>query len=265
MTSNFHCILYKNDDLPGWFLACLEGNVEEVKLKCEKLWKHYRFVKEPKFETPTEDVCFYTPPAWMMHETNNWIYSTYLKRWFLPDEPSPKPLFDCYVAKKLEMTLFIDEDYNSISELKVKYIDSCCTSDNPRITIETVITIKTDKETYSINFWYNKWYNEFIDKFLNEICSNTFTSFSIDEYDMVKILVWNNNGICRVAIQSYNEWEVETKMLFEIGLNDLISEFYNLFSKLKCEYEKLESQVIACIDDNDRALIEKKLDELEEE
>ncbi|MBR4267133.1 MAG: hypothetical protein IKQ46_13855 [Bacteroidales bacterium] len=80
---------------------------------------------------------------------------------------------------------------------------------------------------------------------MNNISNGHFAKFIIEEYYQIKILVWSKNGICRVVFQNYDGGDVKVPIQFEIEINDCISVFKTFFNKLKSEYESLERQVFA--------------------
>lgn len=238
-------VLYKEDDLPGWKMALLIGNQNIIDKKCKKLWKNYIIYQGGEWANLTEDDYSYQPPAWMMHQTTNLVYSTELDKWFLPEESIPIPSSKCYNTNVFNISYVLDENFNTVSELKYLYEESCCNSNHPHFNLEAETTVKTNTEDYNFTFLYSKTQNKDIDVFLNNISNGHFAKFIIEEYYQIKILVWSKNGICRVVFQNYDGGDVKVPIQFEIEINDCISVFKTFFNKLKSEYESLERQVFA--------------------
>lgn len=254
-------VLYKTDNTPGWYVAYLNGTEQQVIEKCKKQsFAEYQIDFCGSRDKKEKEDYHAELTACYVHMLSSWIYSSELDKWFMGEE-IPNPQQTTYTAKKFEMTYEIDEDLYDIAELKSSYMESkAYYCGDERVESVNTLTISTEKEKYSLRFLYSdfeckKWFK----KFLKDIEEERFTYFTVEEYWYTKILSWPEGEQCRIIVQDYTSHKatgvVET-LNFLVDKNKALKTFTNFYTKLRKEYQELESKVLAALTTEDKEYLQ---------
>lgn len=231
-------VFYKTDESPGWNVAILAGDEECVKQKAAKLWKNYKIFSGNSCADEVDDVYPASLEPEMVHMTSNWIYSKELDKWFFPEEDIPLPISKCKTSKILRINYDFTEGENEIDDLIDLYLeDSARGQDEVLITLN--LFVETDNKSFEMCLQYSDKVETDIHKFLSTIKTKNYGYLIFEEYDFIKVLVWNNNGKSRVKVQSYDSHDyVEELLDFECGTNCLISAFEDFLKRITVQYKK---------------------------
>ena len=236
-------VFYKTDDSPGWNVAILAGDEECVKQKAAKLWKNYKIFSGNSCADEVDDVYPASLETEMVHMTSNWIYSKELDKWFFPEEDIPLPVSKCKTSKTLSINYDFTEGENETDDLIDLYLDvSSREQDEVLITLDFIV--ETDNKSFDMCLQYSDKIEADIQKFLSTIKTKNYAYLIFEEYDFIKILVWNNGEKSRVKVQSYDSHEEVQELLdFECSTNCFISAFEDFLKRITVQYKKINETV----------------------
>lgn len=258
-TSNMypHCrVLYKMEDTPGWYVAYIDGDIEAVTKKCEKLWKNFKVfqgglsVERIKDEIPAD------VRAEDAHLYSGWTYSSELGKWFLPDELIPMPKSKCIVAQKFSIECDFDADMDdSIEEKKESLFEESC-FDFHAVDVVADCNFITDSGEYAFTFQYFKsMYKDSIKNLFKALDENRYYCFFVEEYWYTQILIWSDDTICRIIVQDYNSNEsrgVIDKLDFIIDKQTAIATFRKWFDDLDNRLNYYETGIAAILTNEEK-------------
>ena len=236
-------VFYKTDDSPGWNVAILAGDEKCAKQKASKLWKNYKIFSGNSCAYEIDDVYPALLEPQMVHMTSNWIYSKELDKWFFPEEDIPLPVSKCKTSKTLRINYDFTEGENETDDLIDLYLeDSARGQDEVLITLDFIV--ETDNKSFEMCLQYSDKVEADIQKFLSTIKTKNYAYLIFEEYDFIKVLVWNNDGKSRVKVQSYDSHEEVQELLdFECSTNCFISAFEDFLKRITVQYKKINETV----------------------
>lgn len=219
-------ILYKTDNIPGWYMAEKSGSVEECQKICEEKKKSHTWIdyecRVDRWRYNEIDIPLrtYNPEASDLHRRTLLIYNPDDKKYYYPDEIMPYP-------------------QKSLSRPANKFCIAAKTepADDKDGLIESLLEEEDDFKDTAARLYFNnklgivvitKPVMEGIPAFLNKLNSSGYSNLIIEEYWYTKFLTWKKGGNVRFIIQNYNEDDVE------IIFDKLVPEplFFNEFDKL---------------------------------
>jgi len=250
-------VLYKTEDTPGWYVAYMDGDVESVTKKCEKIWKIFKVfeggghIERIKDEYP---VVVYASDA---HLLGGWTYSNELKKWFMSGETIPKPKSKCRIARKLNIENDFEADIDTIEDKKEALFEDCWYVYKD-IEIESDVTFVTNQgRSYTFTFQYFKFaYKDVFEDLFKAINENRYYRFYVEEYWYTQILVWSDDKNCRIIVQDYTSNEcygVVDTIDFIIDKKTAIAAFEKWLSELNARCDDIEKQVMAIMTDEEKA------------
>lgn len=236
-------VFYKTDDSPGWNVAILAGDEKCAKQKASKLWKNYKIFSGNSCAYEIDDVYPALLEPQMVHMTSNWIYSKELDKWFFPEEDIPLPVSKCKTSKTLRINYDFTESENETDDLIDLYLeDSARGQDEVLITLD--LFVETDNKSFEMCLQYSDKVEADIQKFLSTIKTKNYAYLIFEEYDFIKVLVWNNDGKSRVKVQSYDSHEEVQELLdFECSTNCFISAFEDFLKSITVQYKEINEAV----------------------
>lgn len=237
-------VFYKTDDTPGWNVAILLDDEECVKQKAEKLWKTYKIFSGGETAWKQEDVLNAVLEPEMTHLTSNWIYSSELGKWFFPDEEIPVPKSKCETSKTLKINFDLSEyeDENEVSELAELYLENLDYENRDEVQITFYIAFQTDKNHFKWSLLYSDKVCKQIQNFIDDLKNKTYAYVIFEEYEYIKLLVWNCGEKVRAKIQDYNSHdEVKEPLDFEVSKDVFVSELEKFLKNITSVYEPLNA------------------------
>lgn len=232
-------VFYKTDDTPGWNAAILSGDEECVRQKASKRWKNYKIFSGNLSADEITDAYSAELDPQDVHMTSPWIYSKEVDKWFFPEEIIPLPESKCNTSNSFNINYKISDVRNELDDLVEFYLESLAEKcDEVFVTFD--LTVKIDNKSLDIYLQYSDKVEENMRNFLSTVKTDNYAHFIFEEYDYIKILLWNYNGKCRVKFQEYDYHdEVKEPLDFECSTNLFISSFETFLDRISSQYNEI--------------------------
>ena len=248
-------VLYKTDDTPGWYVAYMDGNIQIVTSKCEKLWSVFRVMDGGARVERVKDVYPADVLASDAHLLCGWTYSSELDKWFLSDEILPKPKSKCRTVRNFDIECDFDADLDEIEDKKQELFEDSW-YDFKEIDIAPDVTFSTNGCSHTFSFLYFKYgYKETFEELFKAIDENRFFCFFVDEYWYTQILVWTDDQTCRIIVQDYTSNEkrgVVEPVDFIINKKKAIETLKKWENDLNAKIDEIEIQVLSILSDDEK-------------
>ena len=241
----FSKVLYKDDNTPGWRIALIEGNKKYVEKICRELWKTYKIFSGNRFIFPLGLKYPVNPDPEEIHMVSDWVYSSELNKWFLPEETIPTPAKKCTHSNIFKLDAELD-DLNDISWLKDIYLENIELFNRDAVKVTFQVTVKAEKQQTAIHLQYSQYEYDLFKKFIEKVKANKFSYARIEEYSYIKILSWPVGNDCRVIFQDYSYHDyVREPISTVIDKNLFVKVFEKFLNQIDSQYRELDKAVRA--------------------
>lgn len=253
-------VLYKKEDSPGWYVAYIDGTIEQATKKCEKIWSIYKVFEGGKSVERTKDEYPVNVRADDAHLLSGWTYSAYLDKWFLFGEIVPKPKSKCRIARKFKIENNFEADIDDIEDKKESLFEDSFYDTN-ETDIVSDVTFATNQACYTFDFQYIKsQYKETFDDLFKALDENHYYCFFVEEYWYTQILIWSDENNCRIIVQDYTSSEqrgVVDQLDFIIDKKTAIDTFKNWRKELDARWEYIDKQVMSLLTNEEKTALRK--------
>lgn len=231
-------VFYKETETPGWNIALISGNENEVENKVKNKWKKYKIFSGHKSINKIEDIYPINPEPEMTHLTSNWIWSSELNKWFFEEEIIPLQKENFLKVNFLNFDLEFPDDQNETSELYELYQENL-EENQDIVEIYADVLFTTLNNNLEIQLQYSNIIANRINKFIDCLKNGKYAHLIIDEYYYLKILSWPIKDKYRVVFQDYNGHTVVNEPIrIEIEKEEFIIKMEQLYEQLNSFYNK---------------------------